>query len=430
MTKKRKKIAAHWQIFIGIALGGIFGLVMTQFSWGKNLVLDYVKPFGNIFINSLKLIAIPLIIASLIKGISDLKDISKFSKIGSKSIILYLSTTLIAVCIGLTIANIIKPGSVLKEDTRKELMLSYQSQTQDNIQKAQTQKEARPLDPIENIVPDNLVKSMSENINMLQIIFCAIFFGIAMILIPEQNAQPVKLFFDSLNDIILKIIDLVMKTAPFGVFALISALIVEVPNTEVIKALSLYGFSVFIGLTIMIGIYLTMIYFYAKKTPQFFLKNMAPVQLLAFSTSSSSATLPVNMERVEDYLGVEEEVSSFVLPMGATVNMDGTSLYLAVAAIFIAQAFGMNLSLTAQLGIVVTATLASIGAAGVPGASIAMLVIILEQAGIPEAGLALILAIDRPLDMLRTVVNVTGDATVAVLVAKSENKLREPKKQD
>lgn len=425
-----KKIALHWQIIAGMVLGVLAAVLMLQFPFGKEFVLNYIKPFGNIFIKALKLIAVPLILASLIKGISDLKDISKLSKIGTRTIGIYIVTTLIAVSIGLVTANIIKPGNVLNEETRNELLANFKQEADSNITAAQKQREARPLDALENLIPDNIVASASDNINMLQIIFCALIFGVAMILIPENQAKPVKDFFDSLNEIILKIIDLVMKSAPVGVFALIAALIVEVPNIEVLTALAVYALCVIIGLVLMLIFYVTFVYLYTKKTPKFFLKNMAPVQLLAFSTSSSSATLPVTMERVEDYLGVEEEVSSFVLPIGATVNMDGTSLYQAVAAIFIAQAFGMDLSIAAQMGIIVTATLASIGSAGVPGAGMVMLVIVLAQAGIPEAGLALIFAVDRPLDMLRTVINVTGDASVSMVVAKSVNKLGEPKKQD
>ncbi|MDO4229020.1 MAG: dicarboxylate/amino acid:cation symporter [Capnocytophaga sp.] len=422
--KKKKKLELHWQIFIGMLLGGLLALLMLQFPWGKNFVLDYIKPFGNMFIKSLKLIAIPLILASLIKGIADLKDISKFSIIGTRTVILYLSTTILAVSIGLVVANIIQPGKILTEETRKELMAGYQAQASTNIEVAHKQKEARPLDPIENLIPDNLFNAATDNVNMLQIIFCAMLFGFAMILISEEKTKPVKDFFDSLNDIILKVIDLIMKFAPYGVFALIAGLIVEIPNAEMLSALLVYALSVIIGLSIMMGVYCLLVWTFTRKTPKFFLKNLAPVQLLAFSTSSSSATLPLTMETTEKKLGVDEEVASFVVPLGATVNMDGTSLYLGIAAIFIAQAFAMDLSLTAQLGIVATATLASIGTAGVPGASIAMLVIILEQAGIPEAGLALILAIDRPLDMLRTVINVTGDVCVAMVVGKSVGKLK------
>lgn len=423
--KKKKKIALHWQIFIGMIAGGLLALLMLQFSWGKDFVLNYIKPFGNIFIKSLKIIAIPLILASLIKGISDLKDISKFSKIGTRTILIYLSTTIMAVSIGLIVANVIEPGKILKKEARVELLEGFKSQADTNIAIAHKQKEAKPLDMLENLVPDNLVQAATDNANMLQIIFCAMLFGFAMILIAEDKAKPVKAFFDSLNDIILKIIDLIMLLAPYGVFALIAGLIVEVPNVEVLSALLVYALSVFIGLTIIMAVYCLLIWVFTKRSPKFFLQKMAPVQLLAFSTSSSSATLPLTMETVEKELGVDEEVASFVIPLGATVNMDGTSLYLGVAAIFIAQAFEMDLSLTAQLGIVLTATLASIGTAGVPGASVAMLVIILEQAGIPEAGLALIFAVDRPLDMLRTTVNVTGDACVSMIVGKSVGKLHD-----
>lgn len=423
---KKKKLELHWQIFIGMFAGGLLALLMLQFSWGKDFVLDYVKPFGNMFIKSLKLIAVPLILASLIKGIADLKDISKFSTIGARTVVLYLSTTVLAVSIGLVVANIIKPGEMLTENTRQELMSDYQAQASKSIEVAHKQKsESRPLDAIENLVPDNIFKAATDNVNMLQIIFCAMLFGFAMILISEEKTKPIKDFFDSLNDIILKVIDIIMKFAPFGVFALIAGLIVEVPNAEMLSALLTYALSVIIGLSIMMGVYCLLVWGFTKKTPKFFLKNLAPVQLLAFSTSSSSATLPLTMETTEKKLGVDEEVASFVLPLGATVNMDGTSLYLGIAAIFIAQAFGLKLDLAAQLGIVVTATLASIGTAGVPGASIAMLVIILEQAGIPEAGLALILAVDRPLDMLRTVTNVTGDVAVAMIVGKSVGKLND-----
>lgn len=425
-----KKIALHWQIFLGMILGVLLAVILLQFSWGKDFALDYIKPFGNIFINSLKLIAVPLILASLIKGISDLKDVSKLSKIGARTIAIYLATTIVAVSVGLVVANVIRPGDMLKEETRVELLGNFKQQADTSISIAKQQQEARPLDFLENIVPSNLIASASDNTNMLQIIFCALFFGIAMISIPEQRAKPIKDFVDSLNDIILKIIDMVMKVAPYGVFALITALIVEVPNTEVLTALVMYALCVLLGLTLMIGLYTLLVYIFTKRSPRFFLRNLAPVQLLAFSTSSSSATLPITMERTEDYLGVEEEVSSFVLPIGATVNMDGTSLYQAVAAIFIAQAFGIPLDFSAQLGIIATATLASIGSAGVPGAGMVMLVIVLAQAGIPEAGLALIFAVDRPLDMFRTAVNVTGDTCVAMIVAKSVGKLGTPKKTD
>ncbi|PKP13508.1 MAG: dicarboxylate/amino acid:cation symporter [Bacteroidetes bacterium HGW-Bacteroidetes-3] len=421
-----KKLALHWQILLGMVLGVLVGLIMTQFDGGSQIVKDWIKPLGTIFINSLKLIAVPLILASLIKGVSDLKDISKLSKMGGRTIGLYLMTTVIAVSIGLLLVNVIKPGNSISEQTRLELVQNYSGDADKYKEEAIKQKESGPLQALVDIVPDNIFGAASENKNMLQVIFFAIFFGVGLILIPEKKSKPVKKFFDGFNEVILKMIDLIMLAAPFGVFALLSALVVESPSIDLFKALIWYAFTVILGLAIMLAFYNLLVWLITKKKPAFFIKGISPAQLLAFSTSSSAATLPVTMERVTEHLGVDEEVSSFVLPIGATINMDGTSLYQAVAAVFIAQAFGMDLSLGVQLGIIVTATLASIGSAAVPGAGMVMLVIVLAQAGIPEAGLALIFAIDRPLDMCRTTVNVTGDAAVSMIVAKSLDKLHHP----
>ena len=425
-----KKLALHWKILLGMVLGVLFGILMSSFAEGKGLVQDWVKPFGTIFINSLKLIAVPLILGSLIKGVSDLKDISKLSKMGGKTILIYILTTVIAVSIGLFLVNTIKPGNSISEKTRTELVGSYSQSTQKYKDEAVSQQESGPLQALVDLVPDNIIGASSENKNMLQVIFFAIFFGVGLILIPESKSKPVKDFFDGFNEVILKMIDLIMLAAPYGVFALLAALIVESPSADLFKALGWYAMTVVLGLLLMIMFYILLVYLITGKNPKFFINGISPAQLLAFSTSSSAATLPVTMERVSEHLGVEEEVSSFVLPIGATINMDGTSLYQAVAAVFIAQAFGMDLTFGVQLGIVATATLASIGSAAVPGAGMVMLVIVLAQAGIPEAGLALIFAVDRPLDMCRTVVNVTGDATVSMIVAKTEGKLGKPHVKD
>ena len=425
-----KKLALHWKILIGMILGVIIGIIFSNFDGGKNLIQDWIKPFGKIFINSLKLIAVPLILASLIKGVSDLKDISKLSKMGGRTIGIYILTTLIAVSIGLGLVNIIKPGNYISEETRIELIKNNESKTQKYKDGAKKQQNTGPLQALVDIVPSNIISASSNNKNMLQVIFFAIFFGIGLILIPEEKSKPVKDFFDGFNEVILKMIDLIMLAAPFGVFALLAALVVESPSIDLFKALGWYALTVILGLLIMIAFYNLLVFVFTKKKPKFFMNGISPAQLLAFSTSSSAATLPVTMERVSEHLGVDEEVTSFVLPIGATINMDGTSLYQAVAAVFIAQAFGMDLSLGTQLGIIATATLASIGSAAVPGAGMVMLVIVLAQAGIPEAGLALIFAIDRPLDMCRTTVNVTGDAAVSMLVAKSIDKLGTPKVKD
>ncbi|MGI9532359.1 dicarboxylate/amino acid:cation symporter [Lutimonas sp.] len=425
-----KKLALHWKILLGMVLGVAFGFLMVSFSGGKEIVQDWVKPFGTIFINALKLIAVPLILGSLISGVSDLKDISKLSKMGGKTILIYLSTTIVAVSIGLILVNAVTPGDSINEKTRSDLVANYSQNTQKYKDEAAAQQNNGPLQALVDLVPDNIIGAAGKNKNMLQVIFFAVFFGVGLILLPEERAKPVKDFFNSFNEVILKMIDLIMLTAPYGVFALLAALIVESPSADLFKALGWYALTVLVGLFLMVVFYTILVFIFTGKKPNEFLNGISPAQLLAFSTSSSAATLPVTMERVQEHLGVDEEVSSFVLPIGATINMDGTSLYQAVAAVFIAQAFGMDLSLGVQLGIVATATLASIGSAAVPGAGMVMLVIVLAQAGIPEAGLALIFAVDRPLDMCRTVVNVTGDATVSMLIAKSEGMLGEPDVHD
>lgn len=409
-------------------LGVIFGVVVIQFSGGVQFTKDWIKPFGNIFINLLKLIAIPLILASLVKGVSDLKDISKLSRMGLRTVIFYLFTTVFAVSLGLGIVNLVKPGKAISEETRTQMLQTYGVQATEKQTEAHSQKEGGPLKFVEDIVPDNIFKATSTNSTMLQVIFFALFMGIALIMIPPGRAKPVVDFFDSFNDVVLKMIDIIMKGAPYGVFALMAALVAESPGFEIFMALGKYAITVLVGLIILIFLfYPTIIYLFTRRNPIQFLKQISPAQLLAFSTSSSAATLPVTMDVTENRVGVDNEVTSFVLPIGATVNMDGTSLYQAVAAVFIAQAFGMDLSLGAQLGIIATATLASIGSAAVPSAGMVMLVIVLGQAGIPEAGLALIFAIDRPLDMVRTVANVTSDCTVSTVIAKSIGKLDDPK---
>ncbi len=422
---------------IGMVLGILFGLLMTAFPWGKDLVKDWIEPFGTIFVKMLKLIAVPLILASLIKGISDLKDISKFKNMGLRTIGIYVFTTVIAISIGLALVNTFKPGNGISETTITKLKETYASsdKIQSRIKEAGNQKESGPLQFVVDMVPDNAVKAMSNNKLMLQVIFFAIFLGVSLILIDEKDAKPLKSFFDSLNDVVLKMVDLIMLTAPYAVFALLATVIVTADDPAILLALLNYAGVVVLGLVIMIIIYTTVMSIYTKKPPLWFLKQIAPAQLLAFSTSSSAATLPVTMERVEEHIGVDKEVSSFVLPVGATINMDGTSLYQAVAAVFIMQVlWPEGLGFANQMTIVLTALMASIGSAAVPGAGMVMLVIVLESIGFPPElypiGLALIFAVDRPLDMLRTTINVTGDATVATIVAKSLGKLHEPQPKE
>lgn len=406
---------------------------MTYPDWGRDFVADWINPFGTIFVRLLKLIAIPLILASLIKGISDLKDISRFRDIGVRTIIIYICTTVIAITIGLLLVNALKPGEGISQDTIDKLTATYAADAgvTSKIEEASRQKESGPLQFLVDMVPDNAIFAMSFNSLMLQVIFFAIFFGISMLLIGEKDAKPLKNFFDSLNEVVLKMVDLIMLTAPYAVFALLAGVVVSSSDPELLLALLKYAGVVVLGLLLMIVFYSIAVSTFTRYNPLTFLSKISPAQLLAFSTSSSAATLPVTMERVEEHIGVDKEVSSFVLPVGATINMDGTSLYQGVAAVFIAQALGFPLDFSGQLTIVLTALLASIGSAAVPGAGMVMLVIVLESIGFPPdklaIGLALIFAVDRPLDMCRTVVNVTGDATVSMMVAKSVGKLGKPK---
>ena len=420
------KLALHWQILIGMVTGVAFGLLAANLGW-DGFISDWIKPFGTIFINMLKLIAIPLIIASLITGVANLGDLSDLSSMGGRTVGLYLISTVLAVTIGLITVNVVAPGKLISEQTREEIVTAYSSEADSRVEKAMMQKESGPLQALIDVVPSNIVSAAGSNRNMLQVIFFVMFFGVGLLLIDKEKAAPVKAFFDGLNDVILKLVDLIMLAAPVGVFALLASLVVESPSADLFYALLGYAGCVVLGLGLMVFVVYPLVIksLTGMGYGQFF-NGIGPAQLLAFSTSSSAATLPLTMERVTEHMGVKEEVTSFVLPIGATINMDGTSLYQAIAAVFIAQAFGMDLSLGTQLGIVVTATLASIGSAAVPGAGMLMLVIILAQAGIPEAGIALIFAVDRPLDMCRTVVNVTGDATVATVVAKSLGKLGKP----
>jgi Na+/H+-dicarboxylate symporter len=419
---KLKRIPLYGKILIGMALGMIWGLSAD----GLGLIEftnNWIKPWGTIFINGLKLIAIPLIIFSLIDGISNLSDVSKLSRIGGRTIGLYLATTVVAVTVGLILVNVIKPGKFLTPEKREELSNAYASDIGSRISSAQDVQDDGPLQILVDIVPENVFGAMSNNSNMLQIIFFAMLFGVAMILAKPDKIKPVKSFFDGANEVILKIVDMIMRFAPIGVFALLASLNIDI---GLLKALGVYSLNVVLGLAVMVFITYPLILRAFTKMPYMrFIKGILPAQVLAFSTSSSAATLPVTIDCAEKNLGISEEVSSFVLPLGATINMDGTSIHQGVSAVFIAQAFGLDLTLGQQLTILMTAVLSSIGAAAVPGAGIIMLIIVLEAVGLDPTGLALILAVDRPLDMLRTVVNVTGDSTVASVIAGTEGELME-----
>jgi proton glutamate symport protein len=427
-----KKIPLHTQIISGLILGLIFGMVVIKANISPDFTIDYIKPIGTIFINSLKMIAVPLVLASLIVGVSNLGDISKLSRIGGKTITIYILTTVVAVSIGLILVNIFKPGNNLPAETRENLMALYDNAAGSTATQAEILQQQGPLQPVVDIVPENIFQAAGQNSAMLQVVFFAVLVGIALLQIPKEKGIPVVAFFDGMNDVIIQIVGYIMLIAPYGVFALMASLIVEIagdnPDNAVTLLLALLKYSLVVlgGLFfIVLVIYPSILKAFTKIKYTDFFAAIRPAQLLAFSTSSSSATLPVTMKQVEEELGVSEEVSSFVLPLGATINMDGTALYQGVAAVFIAQALGMDLTLAQQLTIVLTATLASIGSAGVPGAGLIMLIIVLESINVPAAGIALIIAPDRILDMFRTVVNITGDATVCAVVASTEGELPE-----
>jgi len=424
---KKKQIPLYIKILVGMLLGVIIGIIGVLLGL-KNVYSDWISPFGKIFMNLLKLIAIPLIFVSLIKGVAGLKDISQLSKLGIKTLSFYIISTVIAISFGLLLVNIIQPGTSFPKNMQEQLILQQEKTIEQKQEIVKEKQEEGPLRFLVNLVPSNIIKATSNNRNMLQVIFFAILFGVAIILLPEEKTKTVRKFFDELNDVILKIIDLIMRFAPYGVFALMASIITDIAGNDItntipiFKALGLYSLTVIIGLLTMIFIiYPIFLKIFTKRKYLDFYKAILPAQLMAFSTSSSSATLPITMECAEKNLGIDEKVSSFVLPVGATINMDGTSLYQAVAAVFIAQVFGMDLNFGQQITIVLTATLASIGSAGVPGAGIVMLIIVLEAIGVPSSGIAFIFAVDRFLDMLRTVVNITGDSTINAIMAENNN---------
>ncbi|WP_456429098.1 dicarboxylate/amino acid:cation symporter [Rhodocaloribacter sp.] len=422
----------HWQIILGLVLGLAYGIVAAASGWGR-FTDFWIAPFGDIFINLLKLIAVPLILASLITGVASLSDLRKLSRIGGKTIAIYIGTTVVALVIGLAVVNLMQPGAHVPDEMKQKLEETYGSDAASRARQAEAAKERGPLQPIVDMVPSNLFNSASDNRNMLQVVFFAIFAGVALLMVPKEKARPLIRFFESLNELVIKMVEIIMLMAPVGVFALMADTITSIAGDnlaqigELLAALGYYCIAVVLGLVLHMGItYSALIKFFTPLSLKRFYSSISPAQLVAFSTSSSGATLPVTMEVAEKNIGVSEEVSSFALPLGATINMDGTALYQAVAAVFIAQTLGMGLDLGAQITIILTAVLASIGTAAVPSAGIIMLVIILESVGVPSSGIALILGVDRILDMMRTVTNVTGDLAVSTVVAASEQQLHVP----
>ncbi len=424
-----KSVPLHWKILIGMILGIIYGLISAALGWSQ-FTSDWVVPFGDIFLNLLKVIAVPLIVGSIITGVASLSDVRKLSRIGGKTVAIYIGTTAFAITIGLVVVNVFQPGEGVPHDLQQSLQAAYQAEAEAGANRAEVAKLRGPLQIFVDMIPTNILGAAGKNRNMLQVVVFSLLFGIALVMVPQQKAQPLINVFASLTAVVIQVLQMIMLMAPLGVFGLIAKTINQVAKDDIGAAVELLGALGFYCLLVISGLVLHAVITYTLLLKVFtevsalkFFRSISSAQLLAFSTSSSAATLPVTMEVCQKRLGVSKEVSSFVLPLGATINMDGTALYQAVAAVFIAQALGMGLDIGAQLQVLLTAVVASIGAAAVPGAGLIILVIILEAIGVPTAGIALILGVDRILDMCRTVVNVTGDATVATVIAAMENEL-------
>lgn len=424
---KFKQWPLYIKILLGMAAGVVFGYIflLTGLS---GFVTDWVKPLGTIFIKLLKLIAVPLVFVSLIKGVTGMKDLKQLSGLGLKTLAVYMATTLFAVLLGVGMVNLVRPGDMFPQEKAEVYKQQYQSHVEAGVGRANAMTETGPMDFIVEIVPENILASASSNSNMLQVIFVALLAGVAMVALGSKQIAPVLTLIDALDRIILKVVDFVMMFAPVGVFALLAGLIVDFSgDAEMFKALGVYALTVVVALFVLMFLfYPSLLKIFTRFNLKRYFQGVFPIQLVAFSTSSSSATLPFTMEQVQKKLGVSEEVASFVLPVGATINMDGTSCYQAISILFIAQIFGIDLTLAQMLAVVFLTVLASIGTPGVPGASVVMTVMVMTSVGIPVEGLALILGIDRPLDMLRTVVNVTGDSFVAVLMEERASKGKKP----
>jgi Na+/H+-dicarboxylate symporter len=471
-----KRMQLHTKIILGLVLGIGWALLSSYMGWNE-FTRDWINPWGDIFIRLLKLIAVPLVLFSIISGVSGLSDVRRLGRTGGKTLLFYLFTTMAAVTLGLVLVNTIQPGSFLPEEDVTKNRIRYELWAEEgqiaikdhkrllsdpdhaarvaeiraelgSDPEAQAAREARvaalaqtaaqskkqgPLQPVVDMVPENIVLSLGDGRLMLQVIFFALFFGITMLYLPRARTQPLIDVFSGINDVFIRMVEMVMRAAPFFVFCLMAGVMAKMADTprevlRIFESLGWYALTVATGLAIMLFlVYPLLLVTLVKDIPyRAFFRRMSPAQFLAFSSSSSAATLPVTMECVEEGLGVPRNITSFVLPIGATVNMDGTSLYQAVAVIFLAQIHGVDLALGQQIGIILTATLASIGAAAVPSAGLVMLMLVLTSVGLDPAWIAIIFPIDRILDMCRTTVNVTGDATVCALIAKSEGELAFP----
>jgi proton glutamate symport protein len=418
----KKSLPLYLKILLAMVLGVGIGYIFLMLGM-EQIVDDWIKPWGTIFIRLLKLIAIPLVFISLIKGISQMRDFKKLSQLGSRTLAIYIITTTVAVSMGIGMVSLIQPGKIFPQEKAAIYKEKFAQKIDSGVDNAEKLKETGPISFIVEMVPENIFAAGSDNSAMLQVIFIAILIGVAIVVLGEKTTSVLFPIIEASNSVFLKIIDFIMDFAPIGVFALMASMIVDFSgDAEMFASLGMYALTVILTLfLIAFVLYPVLIKLLCNYSIKDFIKGVFPIQLLAFSTSSSAATLPFTMEHSQKELGVSEEVASFVFPVGCTINMDGTSAYQAVVILFIAQIFGMDLTLVQMLSIVLLTVLASIGTPGVPGGSVVMTVMVLTSVGIPVEGLVLILGIDRPLDMFRTVVNVTGDVFVAKLMDKQSH---------
>ena len=412
LFEKLAPLQLYTKILITLFLGAVAGILF------QHSMLE-IKPIGTAFIRLIQMIVVPLVFASLLVGTASLGNVRKLGRIGTKTLIYYLLYTAFAITVGLILANVFKPGSGLSENVQARLMQNFSGQVGSKI--SNITEHANPLDILLNIIPSNPIEALGQG-KLLQIIFFAIFVGITLTLIPKKKAKLVISLFDAINDVMVRMVHIIIAIAPYGVFALIASVVGSF-GVDILFSLIKYTLLTITGLIFLYFTYPTVVQLLTPIRWGYFVKGILPAQTVAFSTSSSSATLPVTIEVCQETFGVPNNIASFVLPLGATINMDGTALYQGVSAVFIAQVYGMHLGIVEQLTIVLTATLASIGTAGAPGVGILMLVIVLRQVGIPLEGIALILGVERILDMFRTTINVTSDAAISVVVAASEGEL-------
>ena len=410
-----KNIKLHWQIIICMVLGTLVGILFNKTGYTDSTIYTLILLLGDIFIRLLKMVIVPLILSSIIMGVSSIKNQAKIGRLGIKTLCYYLITSLIAIMIGLSLTNIIEPGMNASTISNAEVFDTSKLNTSASV-----------FDILKRMIPTNPISALANG-DMLGIIFFAIFFGIALNLIESNLSDKIKKSVDGIYQIVMKMTEIIIRLAPLGVLGLMTK---TISNTglSIFKELALYALTIILGLSIHLLIILPIILVvFVKINPLIHFKSMASAMITAFSTSSSSATLPMTMKCVNQKVKVSNEVSSFVLPMGATINMDGTALYECAGVLFIAQALGIPLSGMEQVIVVITALLASIGAAGIPSAGLVMLFIVTDAVGLQSDAVALwvgsMLAIDRPLDMYRTMVNIFSDSVGAAVIAKSEGEI-------